>query len=87
MGREELVRRLSYLQHERLLHLLVTLTVGLAALVTCITTLLLPLLTLYLLDGVLLVLFAAYLVHYRKLENTAQEWYGRLSEMGRNTTQ
>jgi hypothetical protein len=64
-----------HLQIERLIHLLVTLTVGLAALISCLATMAYPMVPLYVLDAILMILFLAYILHYRKLENTAQSWY------------
>ena len=73
--------QLRNLQHERLIHLLVTLTVGLATLISCLS------LTQYfspvilLLTLILLPLFGAYIFHYRQLENTTQYWYRLLRQL------
>lgn len=67
--------KLLHLQIERIIHLLVTLTVGIATLISCFVTMTFPLVPLFILDGILMVLFFAYILHYRKLENTAQSWY------------
>jgi hypothetical protein len=64
-----------HLQIERLIHLLVTLTVGLATLISCFVTMISQIFPLFILDGILIILFLAYILHYRKLENTAQSWY------------
>ena len=70
------LHKLAWLQHERLIHLLVTLMTGLAFLAAlawgCVSgwdrsTLLLA--------AIFLVLLAAYLWHYFQLENTVQHWY------------
>ncbi|OGK64531.1 hypothetical protein A2209_02430 [Candidatus Roizmanbacteria bacterium RIFOXYA1_FULL_41_12] len=70
-----------HFQQERLIHLLVTLTVGLACLLSCLTTLFYPLAPLYMLDAILMALFWAYLNYYRRLENTAQSWYQTLDDL------
>jgi hypothetical protein len=68
--------KIKYLQHERLVHLLVMLTVGIASLLTVLTSLIIQNATL-LVPGVMLAsLFFGYLVYYRKLENITQRWYG-----------
>ena len=63
------------IQHERLIHLLVMIFVGLVfsgcSMVTIVTRelLMLPL------DGALMILFIGYIFHYRFLDNTTQSWY------------
>lgn len=64
-----------HLQTERLIHLLVTLTVGLATIISCFVTMISQIFPLFVLDGIFMILFFAYILHYRKLENTAQSWY------------
>jgi len=63
------------IQHERLIHLLVTIFVGLvmssAAFITLATKNTYLIIIVILLTG----LFVAYLFHYRFLENTTQKWY------------
>lgn len=74
------VKKLEWLQHERLIHLLVTL-------LTAIAFIFAVALGIYLegesgavfLCVVLFVLLCAYLVHYFRLENTVQHWY-RIAE-------
>lgn len=68
-------------QHERLIHLIVTMTVGLGTLILSITTLQFPLIPLFVADGVLFVLFIAYLIHYRALENGVQKLYELLDNV------
>lgn len=67
--------QLKNFQHERLIHLLVTLAVGVATLISCLflsVNFSWPILGLNL---ILLPLFMAYIFHYRRLENTTQSWY------------
>jgi hypothetical protein len=73
--------RFLYLQIERMIHLVVTMTVGLATLLACFASIQLQMVSLYVLDSMLIVLFFAYILHYRKLENTAQSWYRILNEL------
>jgi membrane-associated protease RseP (regulator of RpoE activity) len=73
--------KLLHLQIERLIHLLVTMTVGLATLISCYVTMINRMLPLIILDGILIILFFAYILHYRKLENTAQSWYATLDKL------
>jgi hypothetical protein len=72
-------RQLRWMQHERLVHLLVTLAACLFALLALGLTLLRPILPCFVLLGLLTLLAAAYLVHYYRLENRVQRWY----ELGR----
>ena len=71
----------EHLQKERLIHLLVTLTVGLAALISCFAATANPITPFLVLVGILFILFFAYIIHYRKLENTAQGWYTLLDKL------
>jgi membrane-bound metal-dependent hydrolase YbcI (DUF457 family) len=73
-------RRVGDFQHERLIHLLVTLFVALFALLAVGWLLLQPSTGAALLAGLLLVLTAAYLLHYFRLENGVQRLY-RLSRL------
>ena len=70
-----LKQHIAYLQHERLVHLLVMLTVGLATLLTFLFMLLTEQMFLALPASMLTGLFVPYLFYYRKLENTVQSWY------------
>lgn len=73
------LQMICFMQHERLIHLLVTLTFGIALLVTLALALMAPAILIYILVGLLLVLFVPYVSHYFFLENTVQRWY-RLSD-------
>lgn len=63
------------IQHERLIHLLVTIFVGIGLVLSFMTTVVTQNSLMLLLDIPLLILFVAYLFHYRFLENTTQSWY------------
>lgn len=75
-----LKQHIAYLQHERLVHLLVMLTAGMATLLTYLFLLLTQELFLLIPALMLSGLFVPYLFYYRKLENTVQAWY-KLAEM------
>lgn len=66
---------ISIIQHERLIHLLVTIFVGIVFMAAFFTTIITQIPSLLLLDIPLLALFVGYLFHYRFLENTTQNWY------------
>ena len=72
---------LTQLQKERHLHLLVTLTTGMATLISAMVTILSHNFSILALDFILGGLFVAYLIHYRFLENTTQSWYKTLAEI------
>ena len=67
--------QIRFLQHERLVHLLVMLFVILVCLLFLALFLLLQQLLFMVLFAILLVLSAFYVFHYFKLENTVIEWY------------
>jgi hypothetical protein len=73
--------KLLHLQLERFIHLIVTMTVGIALLIVSYMSLLFLTLPLFILDGILMILFFAYILHYRKLENTTQTLYPLLDAL------
>lgn len=79
--------KLTHLQHERLFHLLVTLSVGLSSLVSCFIAMIFQSLAIYIFTLLLMVLFAAYLIYYRKLENTVQNWYPLLDQLKKKSSE
>lgn len=68
-------RQLRWMQHERLVHLLVMLFVCLFALLALGFTIFDPALPHWLLFGLLMILAVAYIIHYYRLENGVQRWY------------
>jgi len=68
-------RMISLIQHERLIHLLVTIFVGLIMSIGAFITIIIQASTLLIFVVSLFALFVAYLFHYRFLENTTQNWY------------
>jgi len=85
--REYHERQIHRMQHERLIHLIVTMFCCLFLLMTVTVAFLYVGLLWPLLSAFLLVLVVAYLIHYFRLENGVQRWYtlaDRLDErMGR----
>lgn len=75
--------KLLNMQFERLIHLIVTMTVGIATLISCLATIISQNNLLLIVDVVLIVLFFFYILHYRKLENTTQNWYSNLEKIGK----
>jgi hypothetical protein len=75
---------IARIQHERLIHLLVTIFVGIGMILTLLTTVATEKIILVLLDIPLLILFTAYIFHYRFLENTTQNWYLLQDKMEKN---
>jgi len=67
--------KVTYLQHERLIHLLVLIFVGMVLISFFITSLFVDMIVLYLLILILFVLFIFYIRHYYLLENSIQHWY------------
>lgn len=76
--------RIQFFQHERLIHLLVTLTFALASLIVFGLTLFFPSLILALLTVILLTMLVFYIRHYFILENTVQRWYILDQEISKN---
>jgi hypothetical protein len=66
---------IKFVQHERLIHLLVTLAFGIKFLVMMVFSLIYPRAILFVVDGLLLVLLVPYIFHYFRLENGVQKMY------------
>lgn len=73
--------QIGYLQHERLIHLLVTLFFGLCALLLFLFFLLHPQAVATTLILLVLALLIPYVVHYFRLENGVQRWYHLANEL------
>ena len=67
--------QISYIQHERLIHLLVTFLFSLLLVGSTVYLLISPSLPALLLFTCLLVCEVFYIAHYFLLENTVQKWY------------
>ena len=72
---ERLLVQIGFFQHERLIHLIVTVLFGLATVITIPAYLILQELSLLVLGGLFLVLLFPYIVHYFHLENGVQQLY------------
>ena len=66
---------IEYLQHERLVHLLVTFSVALMVMGIAITSFFVEEILISFILGLLILLLIPYIGHYYKLENTVQTWY------------
>jgi len=73
--REDLLIQISFFQHERLIHLIVTVTFALLTVLTFFCTFFYQNIGLYLLLLLLLVLLIPYIRHYYILENGVQKLY------------
>ena len=66
---------ISFFQHERFVHLLVTVFVGICAVLFLIASLFIDNILLVILFVILLALFIPYIFHYYNLENGVQKLY------------
>jgi len=78
---EDLLAHISFFQHERLVHLHVTLVFALMELVLTVTCVLSPNVPTLALMGLVGVLLVPYIVHYYHLENGTQALYGLYERM------
>ena len=74
-NKDMLLERIQFFQHERLIHLLVTLFVGLAAIIFFLAFIVIKELLLGLIFLILFILFIPYIIHYYHLENGVQRLY------------
>lgn len=72
---KEMLIMIKIFQHERLIHLLVTIFVGIATILFFGFSLLLENVGISILGGITLILFLFYIVYYYFLENSIQELY------------
>ena len=75
IDQEKLLKNIEIFQHERLIHLIVTVLVGIGTLVFFSLGLILENTLFLVLTLITLVLFAFYIVHYFFLENSVQKLY------------
>lgn len=71
----DLLIHIKFYQHERLIHLLVTIFVGLASIIFLGIAITNKSIEFIIVGLITLILFAFYIVHYYFLENTVQEMY------------
>ena len=67
--------QIQFFQHERLIHLIVTVTFAILTILSVLASLLLVQLGLFLLTALLVVLLVPYIRHYYILENGVQKLY------------
>jgi hypothetical protein len=68
-------KQIQWMQHERLVHLIVMLFVCLFTLLSFGFTVIRTSTTSLILSALLLILSVAYVIHYYRLENDVQKWY------------
>lgn len=67
--------QIIFLQHERLIHLIITISIAFILIISYIITYLHTETFLIMIDVILTILEIFYIFHYYKLENTVQKWY------------
>lgn len=77
----EHLQHISFFQHERLVHLIVTMTVAILTLLSMGIAVMTQIMTLFLLTGILVVLLIPYILHYYLLENEVQKMYVQYDRM------
>lgn len=78
--------KISFYQHERLIHLIVTSLVAILLIISFLYTILMPTLGLILLTLMFILLVVPYIVHYYFLENNVQKLYIQYDELKKKTT-
>ena len=73
--RKDMLIQIGFFQHERLIHLIVTVTFALLAVITLLASLFFKMIALYILTGLLIILLVPYVRHYYILENGVQKLY------------
>ena len=74
---QEHLIQIGFFQHERLVHLIVTVTFAILTLISIVAALMLCNPALYVLTLLLVVLLIPYIMHYYTLENEVQKMYGQ----------
>ena len=75
VDKKELIVKISFYQHERLIHLIVTCLVAISAILFTFMGLLLNNYLLLIISIILFILFTFYIIHYYFLENSIQKMY------------
>jgi hypothetical protein len=83
---DDLKRWIVCFQHERLIHLIVTVFVGLCDMMSVIILLLVSNYAAFALTVLLSIFFILYILHYYALENGTQKLYLLFDEMKKNST-
>lgn len=79
--KQEHLTQISFFQHERLVHLIVTVTFAILEMLAVLIVLLFPNVATLLLVIVVLVLLVPYIRHYFILENEVQKMYGQYDRL------
>ena len=74
---EEHLIQIGFFQHERLIHLIVTVTFAIMEIISIVATVTSGYIWLFALDFVLMVLLIPYIRHYYILENEVQKMYAQ----------
>ncbi|MDO4540866.1 MAG: hypothetical protein Q4B48_07215 [Syntrophomonadaceae bacterium] len=80
--RAALLIQIRFFQHERLIHLIVTVTFALLALMSLFAGMFAPSIPLFILIALLLILLIPYIRHYFILENGVQRLYSYYDGLG-----
>ena len=83
--RKELLTQIQFFQHERLVHLIVTVLFALLTVLTLFASLLIENLLLLVLFAMFLILLIPYIRHYYILENGVQKLYEYYDQLGETT--
>jgi hypothetical protein len=75
------LNKISFFQHERLIHLLVTLAFAILTMLSFIFMFLNPTIPTAILTGLFFVLLLPYIFHYHFLENSVQEMYKQYDKL------
>ena len=78
---QELLTQIQFFQHERLVHLIVTVTFAILEMLAVLIALLFPGIASLLLVFIVLVLLIPYIRHYYILENEVQKMYGQYDRL------
>lgn len=84
--KQELLIQIGFFQHERLVHLIVTVTFALLAMLAILSTLFVQTIFLYILTILLMVLLIPYIRHYYILENGVQKLYQYYDKISKTHT-
>lgn len=79
--KQEHLTQISFFQHERLIHLIVTVTFAILEMLAVLIALLFPGIASLLLVFIVLVLLIPYIRHYYILENEVQKMYGQYDRL------
>jgi len=84
--KQRLLQQIAFFQHERLVHLIVTVVFALLAFIDLIAICLVEELLLAVLEILFSALLIPYVIHYYRLENGVQDLYEYYDELTKNDT-